>query len=152
MACTSSTICMGRSRSVSRVAGAPPRTSTPPTAGASQRMTVQPVPASRLVSCPTRMPGMSVMSSCITLIHLLYLFSVFSSNGAPKSCYGLGHALVLVINCGTGDEQIGSGLYDLWRCGFVNTPVYLYVTMQVALGDHLADTRDFGQHLRDEIL
>src|SRR5712691_2150507 len=56
---------MGRSKSVSRVAGAPPRTSTPPAAGVSHKITVQPVPASRLVSCPTRMPGTSVISSCM---------------------------------------------------------------------------------------
>src|ERR1700676_5271110 len=65
MALTPSTRCMGRSKSVSRVAGAPPRTSTPPVAGVSHKITVQPVPAARLVSCPTRMPGMSVISSCI---------------------------------------------------------------------------------------
>src|SRR5579884_3493553 len=75
MAFTRSTRCRGRSRSVSRVAGAPPRTSTPPVAGRSQRMTVQPVPASRLVSCPTRMPGMSVMSSCIAMMFLPLSFS-----------------------------------------------------------------------------
>ena len=53
----------GRRRSVSRVPGAPPRTSTPPTAPFSQRTTVQPVAARRSVQCPTRMPGTSVMAS-----------------------------------------------------------------------------------------
>src|SRR5713101_2578712 len=64
-ASTCSTRFSGCSSSVSRVAGAPPRTSTPPTATVSHRITVQPVAASRFVSCPTRMPGMSVMSSCM---------------------------------------------------------------------------------------
>src|SRR5438874_3111416 len=75
MAWTSSTMCNGCSRSVSRVAGAPPRTSTPPTAGVSQRITVQPVPASRLVSCPTRIPGMSVMSLCMIGVTSAFCFS-----------------------------------------------------------------------------
>ena len=42
-ACTCCTVLSGRSSSVSRVPGAPPRTSTPHTAPASQRTTVQPV-------------------------------------------------------------------------------------------------------------
>ena len=42
-ACTYSTLFTGFSRSVSRVPGADPRTSTPPTAPRSVRMTVQPV-------------------------------------------------------------------------------------------------------------
>ena len=45
------TVSSGRRRSVSRVAGAPPRTSTPPVAPLGQMMTVQPVPASALVAC-----------------------------------------------------------------------------------------------------
>src|SRR5579859_4190747 len=63
MACTSCIMQSGSSRLVSRVAGAPPRTSTAPTAGATQRTTVQPVAASRSLSWPTRMPGTSQMSS-----------------------------------------------------------------------------------------
>ncbi len=42
-ACTCSTMFIGSSRSVSRVPGAAPRTSTPPVAPASAMMTVQPV-------------------------------------------------------------------------------------------------------------
>lgn len=42
-ACTFSTMLTGLSRSVSRVPGAAPRTSTPPVAPASAMMTVQPV-------------------------------------------------------------------------------------------------------------
>ena len=48
-ACTSLTRAVGRSRSVSRVPGAEPRTSTPPTAPSSQMTTVQPVAADALV-------------------------------------------------------------------------------------------------------
>ncbi len=59
----------GRSRSVSREAGAAPRTSTPATAPFSHSTTVQPVAASRLVQCPTRMPGTSVIELAICLGH-----------------------------------------------------------------------------------
>ena len=43
IACTLSTMLIGLSRSVSRVPGAAPRTSTPPVAPASAMMTVHPV-------------------------------------------------------------------------------------------------------------
>ena len=46
---TLSTVFSGRSRSVSREAGAPPRTSTPPVAPSGATITVQPVPASSSV-------------------------------------------------------------------------------------------------------
>src|SRR3990170_5025126 len=62
-ACTSWIRVPGRSRSVSRVPGAPPRTSTPPTAPSSQRTTVQPGAARRFLQWPTLMPGTSVMAS-----------------------------------------------------------------------------------------
>ena len=48
-ACTRSTVFSGLSKSVSREAGAAPRTSTPPTAPLGATMAVQPVPASRSV-------------------------------------------------------------------------------------------------------
>src|SRR5947209_3746971 len=54
-----STSVPGRQRSISRVAGADPRTSTPTTAPASQRTTVTPVSASRSPACPATMPGTS---------------------------------------------------------------------------------------------
>src|SRR5476649_94068 len=50
----------GLSRSVSRVAGALPRTSTPAVAPASVRITVQPVGRSVSVKWPTLMPGTAV--------------------------------------------------------------------------------------------
>src|SRR5918997_4381690 len=52
---------MGPSRSVSRVPGEEPRTSTPTTAplGSSKRTAVQPVAPSRSVAWPTRTPGTS---------------------------------------------------------------------------------------------
>ena len=65
MAWTSLTSAVGRSRSVSRVPGAPPRTSQPPTAPDSQRTTVQPVAESTSVWCPTRMPSTSVMEPAV---------------------------------------------------------------------------------------
>src|SRR6185369_15645542 len=55
-----STILTGLSRSVSRVAGAAPRTSTPAVAPDSIRTTVQPVGRSVSVWCPTLMPGTAV--------------------------------------------------------------------------------------------
>ncbi len=51
----------GRSKSVSTVPGAPPRTSTAATAAGSARITVQPVGRSARVKCPTLMPGTLVM-------------------------------------------------------------------------------------------
>ena len=47
--CTASTVFSGCRRSVSRVAGAPPRTSTPQVAPSGATQTVQPVPASASV-------------------------------------------------------------------------------------------------------
>ena len=58
---TTSTVFSGRSRSVSRLAGAPPRTSTPPVAPAGAMMAVHPVPASGFVQCPKRKPSTSWM-------------------------------------------------------------------------------------------
>src|SRR5699024_7915917 len=51
----------GRSRSVSRVPGAAPRTSTPPTVSGGQSTAVTPVRASRSSTWPTVMPRTSVM-------------------------------------------------------------------------------------------
>src|SRR6185437_9228491 len=61
MAFTRSTVLIGLSRSVSRVPGAEPRTSTPPIAPWSNRTTVQPVGRRLSVKCPTRTPSISVM-------------------------------------------------------------------------------------------
>src|SRR5512140_2315322 len=58
---TLSTRLTGLSRSVSRVPGALPRTSTPPTAPFRHKMTVQPVRAPSSWACPTSIPGMSVI-------------------------------------------------------------------------------------------
>ena len=58
---TSSTRVPGRSASVSRVPGAPPRTSTDPTVPGGHRTTVQPVMPARSVAWPTRMPATSVI-------------------------------------------------------------------------------------------
>src|SRR5262245_34254082 len=64
MAWTRSTSMPGRSRSVSLVPGAEPRTSTPAVAPSSgSRTTVQPVRASASVQCPTRTPRTSVMNT-----------------------------------------------------------------------------------------
>src|SRR5713226_8428666 len=52
---------MGLSRSVSRVPGAAPRTSTPATAPSSVRITVQPVGLRVSVKWPTLMPATSVI-------------------------------------------------------------------------------------------
>src|SRR5215212_2090682 len=60
IALTTPTERSGSSSAVSRVPGAPPRTSTPPTVFGGQRIAVQPVIASRLVACPTRIPGTAV--------------------------------------------------------------------------------------------
>ena len=60
IACAICTMLTGLSRSVSRVAGAAPRTSTPAVAPASARITVQPVGRSASVWCPTLMPGTAV--------------------------------------------------------------------------------------------
>ena len=54
---------IGSSKSVSRVPGAAPRTSTPPTAPLSTSTTVQPVGRSESVKCPTLMPGIAVSPS-----------------------------------------------------------------------------------------
>ena len=49
-------------KSVSRVPGADPRTSTPPVAPSRARMTVVPVMASKFWAWPTWMPGTSVIA------------------------------------------------------------------------------------------
>src|SRR3990170_6153454 len=61
-ACTVCTRLTGSSRSVSRVPGAPPRTSTPPTAPLRHRITVQPVRASASCAWPTSIPDTSVIA------------------------------------------------------------------------------------------
>ena len=58
-ACTCSTLFSGDSRSVSRVPGAPPRTSTPATAPAPHSTTLQPVGRRGSVKWPTVRPAMS---------------------------------------------------------------------------------------------
>ena len=58
-ACTSCTMFSGLRRSVSRVAGPPPRTSTPHTAPSGATITVQPVPAAASWACAQRNAGMS---------------------------------------------------------------------------------------------
>src|ERR1700722_12026660 len=60
MAWTCCTVLMGFSKSVSRVPGAAPRTSTPATAPLRKRIAVQPVGRRLSVKCPTSMPGMLV--------------------------------------------------------------------------------------------
>src|SRR5271168_3295478 len=60
IAWTCCTILMGLSRSVSRVPGAEPRTSTPAVAPASHRMTVHPVGRALSVKWPTLIPPTSV--------------------------------------------------------------------------------------------
>src|SRR6266511_778443 len=57
---TSWTSMPGRRRSVSRVPGAPPRTSPDPTVPGGHSTTVHPVSPSRSVQLPTRIPGTSV--------------------------------------------------------------------------------------------
>ena len=57
-----STMRSGASRSNSRVAGAPPRTSPDAVVPSGNRITVQPVCASGCVQWPTRTPGMSVIT------------------------------------------------------------------------------------------
>src|SRR5262249_55417666 len=52
----------GRSRSVSRVPGAPPRTTPDPTVPGGGRTTVQPVMPAASVQCPTRIPGTRVIT------------------------------------------------------------------------------------------
>src|SRR5579884_889913 len=116
----------GRNKSVSRVAGAPPRTSTPPTATVSQRMTVQPVPASRLVSWPTRILGISVMSSCMVEVYSLGT-SDNSLQTSSQPLHRLCHALFLVIDSRTGHEQISPGLHDLPYGGLVDAAIDLYI-------------------------
>src|ERR1700693_4695138 len=54
-------VLVGLSRSVSRVPGAEPRTSTPAVAPFSKIRTVHPVGRRESVKCPTRMPCTSVM-------------------------------------------------------------------------------------------
>src|SRR6185295_6283095 len=60
-ASTRSTNRVGSSRAVSRVAGAPPRTSPDPTVPEGAHTTVTPV--SGPVQCPTRIPGTAVINS-----------------------------------------------------------------------------------------
>ena len=62
MACTCSSVASGCSRSVSRVPGAAPRTSTPATAPCGHSSTVQPVGRRVSVWWPTDRPAMSVMA------------------------------------------------------------------------------------------
>src|SRR5439155_21971058 len=52
----------GRRRSVSRVPGAPPRTSPEPIVPGGQSSTVHPVSAIGSVQCPTRIPGTRVIT------------------------------------------------------------------------------------------
>src|SRR5512136_1178733 len=65
------TRCIGRSRSVSRVPGAPPRWSTPPTAPFTHSTTVQPVRARSSPAWPTWIPGTSVMAFLRCILGLL---------------------------------------------------------------------------------
>ena len=59
-ACTVEIAFVGASRSVSRVPGAAPRTSTPPTVPSGASTTVQPVGRRASVKWPTRSPATSV--------------------------------------------------------------------------------------------
>ena len=90
-ACTTSTVFSGRSRSVSREAGAPPRTSTPPVAPCSATMTVHPVAASRFVKWPIRKPSMLLMGmGCQVLDALMAILlsgtvsRAFSADARPR--------------------------------------------------------------------
>src|SRR5205823_14859101 len=70
-----STNVAGPSNSVSRVPGAPPRTSTDATAGASHKTTVVPVMAAESSAWPTSSPGTSVIrlrgpGSAISSLHV----------------------------------------------------------------------------------
>src|SRR5215471_16654997 len=67
---TLSTRHTGFNRSVSRVPGAVPRTSTPATHPVGHKTTVQPVAASRVVQWPTCRPGTSV--------RVLFMFQLLS--------------------------------------------------------------------------
>lgn len=61
----------GLRRSVSRVAGPPPRTSTPAVAPFSHRMTVQPVAASTLLAWPIFTPRGTIRPPIFRLLHPL---------------------------------------------------------------------------------
>ena len=76
-ACTTSTAFSGESKSVSRVPGAAPRTSTPPTAPFGVRITVQPVGRRVSVKWPTLMPGTSVMAPMQVSLSARFLFAHF---------------------------------------------------------------------------
>jgi len=69
-----------------------------------------------------------------------------------KSFHRLGYAFMLIEDGGTGNEKVGSGLYGLMHGGFVNTPIYFDIALEIAVGDHLTNACDFGEGLRDKIL
>src|SRR6185369_3398071 len=70
---------MGLSRSVSRVPGAAPRTSTPATAPSSVRITVQPVGLRESVKCPTLIPATSVIDLLSSKVS-----RAFAASPSPK--------------------------------------------------------------------
>ena len=80
------TVSSGLRRSVSRVAGAPPRTSTAPVAPFGQTMAVHPVPASASVACPARKPGMSRMDLCMLVSSSE---DIFDESCAVRGCHEL---------------------------------------------------------------
>ncbi len=67
-ACTASIMFSGRNRSVSRVAGPPPRTSTPHTAPSGATTTVHPVAASGFWACPQRKAGRSAREAVRNMV------------------------------------------------------------------------------------
>ena len=73
-------------------------------------------------------------------------------NGPAQSIHGLGYAFVLVVNGGACDEEVGSRLHGLAYGSLVDASIYLYIAVQVSMGDYLAHASDFGEHFGDEIL
>ena len=91
MACTLSTRLEGWSKSVSRVPGAAPRTSTPATAPSRVMMTVQPVGRRVSVKWPTSMPATRVMLPASPASVLEELMAVDYGAHAPSdSCAASG--------------------------------------------------------------
>src|SRR5262245_32153608 len=101
IACTLSTVLIGFRRSVSRVPGAEPRTSTPATAPVSYRTTVQPVGLRDSVKCPTLIPSTSVIQLIATsMLNSTQVKARIQENVplAPLTTFGIGGPARYFIN------------------------------------------------------
>src|SRR5947207_2763231 len=74
------------------------------------------------------------------------------SNCIAQLCDCIGNALMFVVDGRACNEQVSSCLHNLWSRCLVDAAIYLDITKQALMCDHLSQASDFRECFRNEIL